>query len=99
RRCVPGESQDLLRVRNGFEVVGLRATGDQNEVSYLCRSEGRLFGTGRGVYDREIHPVLLGLFKGGGQPGGLCVDDDRAVAFSAVLPVAGRGLRVEIKNK
>jgi hypothetical protein len=58
-----------------------------------------LFRAGRGVYDGEIHAVLLGLYKGGGQPRGLRIDDDRAVAFSAVLPVAGGGLRVEIKDK
>jgi hypothetical protein len=32
---VAGESQDLLRIRNGFEVVGLRPARDQHEVSYL----------------------------------------------------------------
>ena len=98
RRLVTGESQYLLGVRDGFKVVGLRPARDQHEVGGFRGSKGRLLGPCRGVNDGKIHAVLFGLFKGGGKPGGLRIDDDGAVGFPAVLPVAGGGLGIEIDD-
>jgi len=79
RRLVPGQAENLLRIRNGLQIVGLRAARDQHKVSHFRGGKGGLLIARGCIDDREIDAVFFCLCQCGGQPRGLRVDDDGAV--------------------
>ena len=66
RRCVAGELQEFLGFRNGLEIIGLRAAGDDDQGGGPRRSQCRPLRACRRVDHHKINPVSARCFQGHG---------------------------------
>ena len=78
------KSDQLPTVGHGFQVVNLGPARNDDQVGRPGGSQGRLFGPGRGVDDRQINAALPGFLERLGKPGGLGVDNDRGISLAPV---------------
>ena len=90
--------QDLQRLRDRFEVVELRAAGDDDQVGDTSCFQRRVLGPGRRIDDDNVNVVRRGRGEGARQAGGLHSKHKWGVGGAAGAPLAGGRLGINVEH-
>ena len=90
--------QDLQRLRDRFEVVELRAAGDDDQVGDTSGFQRRVLGSGRRIDDDNVNVVRRGRGEGARQTGGLHSKHKWGVGGAAGAPLAGGRLGIDVEH-
>ena len=98
RGCAARQVEQVAQFGQSFEGVEVRLDGHQHQVGTPGGLDGIGSGVGRRIDHDEIHALPLGVCHGGVKPRRGCRHHPRKFVVSAVCPLCGSRLRVEIEH-